>query len=206
MRALFRPLIFLYLSTFCSPASAFTPVAETPPYTADQANSGKSLYQQHCIICHGENLNDGSTPLITGAAFYSKWGGRSLGELFEYVRSTMPLAAPASLKDAQYRDLLAYMFEVAGFLSSGEELPLDNRRMAEIKLPIPTGGLAEKEVIAIPPHPNPPLNPLDKITRVTDSMLTEPPPGDWLMWRRTHDASGFSPLNKINTENVGKIS
>jgi len=39
-------------------------------------------------------------------------------------------------------------------------------------------------------------------TPVTDAMILNPPPGDWLMWRRTLDGQGHSPLNQINTGNV----
>ena len=44
--------------------------------------------------------------------------------------------------------------------------------------------------------------PLDKLTPVTDEMLRNPPPGDWLHWRRTYDGWGYSPLKQINRENV----
>ena len=37
---------------------------------------------------------------------------------------------------------------------------------------------------------------------VTDAMLQNPPPGDWLMWRRTLDSWGYSPLDRINSSNV----
>jgi alcohol dehydrogenase (cytochrome c) len=40
---------------------------------------------------------------------------------------------------------------------------------------------------------------------VTDEMLMKPSPSDWLMWRRTQDSSGFSPLNQINRNNVGQL-
>src|SRR5262247_2612085 len=40
---------------------------------------------------------------------------------------------------------------------------------------------------------------------VTDSMLEKPDPGDWLMWRRTLDGWGYSPLNQINKQNVGQL-
>ena len=33
---------------------------------------------------------------------------------------------------------------------------------------------------------------------VTDAMLQKPDPGDWLMWRRTLDGWGYSPLDQIN--------
>jgi PQQ-dependent dehydrogenase (methanol/ethanol family) len=40
---------------------------------------------------------------------------------------------------------------------------------------------------------------------VTDEMLQKPDPANWLMWRRTLDGQGFSPLNQINTRNVSQL-
>ena len=40
---------------------------------------------------------------------------------------------------------------------------------------------------------------------VTDAMLQEPAPADWLMWRRTLDGWGYSPLDDINRNNVGEL-
>ena len=40
---------------------------------------------------------------------------------------------------------------------------------------------------------------------VTDAMLQNPQPADWLNWRRTLDGWGYSPLDEINTENVGGL-
>lgn len=40
---------------------------------------------------------------------------------------------------------------------------------------------------------------------VTDEMLQNPDPEDWLMWRRTYDAHAFSPLDQITRENVGEL-
>ena len=36
-------------------------------------------------------------------------------------------------------------------------------------------------------------------------MLQDPAPGDWLMWRRTLDSWGYSPLDQVNRENVGEL-
>ena len=44
--------------------------------------------------------------------------------------------------------------------------------------------------------------PLDKLTPVTDEMLRNPPPGDWLNWRGTYNGWGYSALNQINRTNV----
>src|SRR5712691_3419090 len=40
---------------------------------------------------------------------------------------------------------------------------------------------------------------------VTDQMLENPDPADWLMWRRTLNGWGYSPLQEINKSNVGKL-
>ena len=45
----------------------------------------------------------------------------------------------------------------------------------------------------------------DDFIPVTDAMLQNPAPGDWLMWRRTLDSWGYSPLAQINKENVGEL-
>lgn len=41
---------------------------------------------------------------------------------------------------------------------------------------------------------------------VTDAMLANPDPADWLMWRRTSDSWGYSPLDSIDRRNVARLS
>lgn len=45
----------------------------------------------------------------------------------------------------------------------------------------------------------------DDFPPVTDSMLQNPAAGDWLMWRRTLDSWGYSPLDQVNRANVGEL-
>lgn len=40
---------------------------------------------------------------------------------------------------------------------------------------------------------------------VTDEMLRNPNPSDWLNWRRTYDGWGYSPLNQINRQTVKQL-
>ena len=40
---------------------------------------------------------------------------------------------------------------------------------------------------------------------VTDAILQDPSPDDWLMWRRTLDSWGYSPLDQIDRDNVGDL-
>src|SRR5919108_5233113 len=42
-------------------------------------------------------------------------------------------------------------------------------------------------------------------TPVTDAMLQKPDPANWLMWRRTLDSWGYSPLNQVNRTNVAQL-
>jgi len=48
-------------------------------------------------------------------------------------------------------------------------------------------------------------NPLDSYTPVTDTLLANPSPNDWLSWRRTQDGLGFSPLKSIDKDNVSRL-
>src|SRR5438034_8914204 len=48
-------------------------------------------------------------------------------------------------------------------------------------------------------------DPTRNLTPVTDAMLRNPPPGDWLMWRRTYNGWGYSPLDQINKDNVKNL-
>src|SRR5262245_29185530 len=41
---------------------------------------------------------------------------------------------------------------------------------------------------------------------VTDQMLLNPSPDDWLMFSRTYDAQRFSPLSQVNKQNVNQLA
>ena len=43
---------------------------------------------------------------------------------------------------------------------------------------------------------------LSGLSPVTDEGLSHPKDSDWLMWRRTYNGWGYSPLKQINKENV----
>jgi PQQ-dependent dehydrogenase (methanol/ethanol family) len=40
---------------------------------------------------------------------------------------------------------------------------------------------------------------------VTDAMLQKPDPANWLMWRRTLDSWGYSPLDQVDRSNVARL-
>ena len=45
----------------------------------------------------------------------------------------------------------------------------------------------------------------NRIRPVTDAELENPSPDEWLMWRRTLDGWGYSPLDQIDRDNVGDL-
>jgi alcohol dehydrogenase (cytochrome c) len=48
-------------------------------------------------------------------------------------------------------------------------------------------------------------DPMRNLMPVTDGMLRDPPASDWLMWRRTYNGWGYSPLDQINKDNVKNL-
>src|SRR5262245_11316350 len=164
-------------------------------YTAEQAARGKAAYgDEGCVACHGENLNDG--PLgapLKGAPFIQKYGGKTVDVLYLVASSTMPQMAPGSLPAATYSDLIAYILQENAIVAGDSELPTSLGQLA--KMLIPAGGfsfMTFSPYVAKPPVDRPDV--FTRFTPVTEALLAEPPAQDWLAWRRTYDAHGFSPL------------
>lgn len=182
-----------------------------PTFTAAQAEQGKSAYTLNCAGCHGQNLDDGEfAPPVKGASFLQQWGGKPADGVFTYISSKMPPSNRGGLGEQTYVGILAYLLSANGLQPGDQPLPSDAAAMKTMIMPRPAptgrggpgGGLSP--FATLPPSPSKP-NPLDKITPVTDAMLRNPPPGDWLTWRRTWDDQGFSPLKQINKSNVADL-
>ena len=95
-------------------ASASTPSARSVwdgVYTAVQARSG-ALTSGLCTSCHGDSFEGDRGPALTGPDFIERWNGRTVGDLFELIRLTMPDDDPGALTRQQYADLVAYILAV----------------------------------------------------------------------------------------------
>lgn len=90
-------------------------------YTLNQAKRG-ALKSGLCTSCHGDGFEGGSAPQLTGEAFTSRWEGRTVGDLFDLVRLTMPDDDPGSLPREQYADLIAYILAVNKFPTGTNEI------------------------------------------------------------------------------------
>lgn len=105
-------------------ASAQSKSAWSGVYTAEEADRGRRLYVRDCAECHGATLTggEGGSELV-GAAFLGRWEKKSVGDLFELMRTTMPDSAPGSLSERQYLDLLAHLLKENALPAGKEELP-----------------------------------------------------------------------------------
>ncbi|TZG25017.1 PQQ-binding-like beta-propeller repeat protein [Sphingomonas montanisoli] len=189
------------------PVAAVLNAAATS-YTVEQATAGKALYGEQCAACHAAG---GAAPPLVGGAFARNWSGKSAGELFAKIRDTMPTTNPHSLSENQTAALIAYIYQQNNVVA-GAAFPRSVKEVGTATVPVMTEGRSAEAAAAptapMPPSvmPKGPLPPiLAKLTPVTDATLRNPSPADWLIWRRTYDSHGFSPLAKINKANVKSL-
>ena len=92
-------------------------------YTEAQASRGAESFAQNCAVCHGASLGGmGEAPALVGAIFISDFNGLTLGDLFERMRTTMPLNNPGGLSREQYSDILAFVLKSNAFPAGPREL------------------------------------------------------------------------------------
>jgi mono/diheme cytochrome c family protein len=114
-----------------------------PLFSAARLSEGRRVYtDQQCAVCHGENLRgSGSAPALADPGFKQAWAGRSVRELFDCVKTTMPPGRTGELSDADITRVLGVILEANGWNDPGaapETLP-DTATLASRPLPR-TGG------------------------------------------------------------------
>ena len=110
------------------------------------------------------------------------------------------VAKPASLSEETYTNILAYTLRSNGFASGDVELPSDMDALGNITIPKLEGMEYDPVVPVVKSAEQTAL--LNNLPPVTDEMLRNPSPHDWLHWGRTYDGQSCSPLKQINKENV----
>ncbi|MGC3944134.1 MAG: hypothetical protein QM762_06340 [Chryseolinea sp.] len=147
--------------------------------------AGALLYGGSCESCHGKDLRgtEGGTTLI-GEGFAEKWKNKSLGELFDLTKSTMPKTSPNSLDEKSYASVLAFILDANGYsadLTSNLE-DIDKTRSV---------------VIGSPSHES--KNRSQLAVGGTGIQSIE---GDWRQHRSDYASTNYSPLDQINKTNV----
>jgi alcohol dehydrogenase (cytochrome c) len=94
------------------------------------------ILSTQCAMCHAENLQGGpGVPSVVGAAFMFKWNGKSLRELFDLIRTTMPPGQAGSLGDQGYADVLAAILQHNHYPPGTKaELSADAEALADIQI------------------------------------------------------------------------
>ena len=94
-------------------------------YSEAQATRGASAYEASCAGCHRADLGGNTGPPLREQRFEREFAGKDLKALYTRVATTMPRNAPASLADAVYLDIVAYMLRENGFPPGARELTSD---------------------------------------------------------------------------------
>ena len=84
-------------------------------------------HSTNCTSCHG-------TEKYTGDAFTKNWVGRTVFDLFDQLKTTMPDDNPGGLSAQQYKDIVAYILKINGLPSGTDSLPADPEAMRLIKI------------------------------------------------------------------------
>lgn len=92
-------------------------------YTQDQAKRGEAVYVEKCARCHGAQLIGGDmNPPLVGPEFLSTWNTKTVGDLFDRIRTTMPADKPGSVSRQQSSDVVAYLLNANKFPTGSTEL------------------------------------------------------------------------------------
>jgi len=123
---------------------------------------GKSVYQQQCASCHGENLQGGSGDRLIGGrgslvnddpkkppvkTVESYWPYATT--LFDYVKRAMPLTAPDSLTNDQVYAVTAYILEQAKIVP--QDAIMNARTLANVRMPNRDGFVPDRRPERFPP-------------------------------------------------------
>lgn len=105
-------------------------------YTAAQADRGKAVYTEQCTECHGTmtSVTPDLAPLLNDHVFQRAWRNRSLSELFDRVRETMPQNRPRTLSPSQMVDLIAYILSANGLAAGDVPLTDDIETLKQIRV------------------------------------------------------------------------
>jgi alcohol dehydrogenase (cytochrome c) len=194
-------------------ALAGAALSQAPRSGQAQAEAGHALYDARCASCHAADLGGHEGPALAGPNFQLQWGQRTPQVLSAYIKTRMP-PAQINLTDDQAGDLVAYILSANGVppgavaAAPGANAIATLIKDAPPRAPQPATAAAGGNAAGPQSTANIGQTGLTvkgevkTFTPVTDAMLADPPPGDWLMIRRNYEAWSHSPLKQINAVNV----
>ena len=108
-------------------------------FTAEQAMHGAMVYAEQCASCHGEKMEGIADlfPALTGDPFVKNWTGKSVGDLYEKIATTMPALDPGSLKPDQVADIVAHILSSSKYPAGTTPLAASADQLKAIKISAP---------------------------------------------------------------------
>ncbi len=185
------------------------------PFTASQAQSGRSIYFANCASCHLPDLSGrNEAPQLSGNNFLSAWGDRSPASLADLIQKTMPPANAGGITQEASLAITAFLLEANGARPSTADLtaaattPI--RSLANGKMPAalrealldPRTDQAAVTQLAVRATGLTVTGTVKNFHPLTADQLRNPLPGDWPMIRRNYEAWSYSPLSEVTTANV----
>ena len=168
-------------------------------YTPEHAVAGRAVYTASCAGCHLPDLGgrNEASPLA-GPKFVNAWRGKSTRELHDYIATTMPPGGQKLTAEA-YHAVTAFILQTNGIagpvIDASASAP--GGATADRPASVPAAATADKPARGLTV-----TGEVKNFRPVTDEMLRNPPPGDWLMLRRNYQAWSHTPLAQITRENV----
>jgi alcohol dehydrogenase (cytochrome c) len=192
------------------------------PFTAQQADAGRAAYQQNCSGCHAADLSGiGNALPLSGLPFTGSWGNRTVGDLVGFMEGAMPPNNPGGLGEQNYLNIAAFVLQSNGARAGNQALAgnstvairtVTGQVAAQVQAGQGKQGKQGKQAAApaaggrgaAAPTPRGLTIPgtVKNYTPVTDAMMRNPDPADWLMIRHDYHANNFSTLNQITSNNV----
>src|SRR5262249_2966855 len=148
-------------------------------------------------------------PPLAGGTFMNAWRTRTTRELFEYMRTTMPPNVPSLAAD-QYLAITSFILQANGAAPGTQPLTPTTAAAIGAVAAGPTMGTSAPAAAPVGralttlqgPTGLTVAGDVKGFTPVTDEMLRNQDPGDWLMARRNYQGWSYSPLTQISRENV----
>jgi alcohol dehydrogenase (cytochrome c) len=147
-----------------------------------------------------------TAPLLAGTPFLARWGTRAAGDLFRQVKSSMPPGGTTQLSDETVGNIVAYIMQVNG--ATAGTVALSANTTAQVGSGIQAaaaGGAQQRPAEAPEPLGVTVAGTVENFVPLTDEMMRNPDPSDWLMMRGNYQAWSFSELDQINRRNVGDL-
>jgi cytochrome c len=90
------------------------------------------VYAIKCAVCHGAQLEGTvEVPGLVGK-FVANWGGRPIGNLFDYLGRAMPQMAPGTLTPRENSELIAFILRENGAPAGSRALPSEAAALQRI--------------------------------------------------------------------------